>query len=201
MAVSTTARLGIYRWSEDTDPFNRAQMDISHANLEDVAAKYTRGSALPTPSSAWARSFFFNTSNSTLYFFDGTDVDGNWVAVNNFGGTILDVAYGGTSSNGVSTYAARADHVHALEDLGLGNYIPRSTVDSKGDLIAATGNSTVSKVAVGSNGSVLTADSSTATGVKWATAITNATTTDLTGIIFGNGAVISASQTIDGGTA
>lgn len=201
MSVSTTTRLGIFRWSEDTDPFNRAQMDISHANLEAVAAKYTRGSTLPTPSSAWEKSFFFNTETNILYYFSGVDVDGSWVAVNNFGGTTLDVAYAGVSSNGTSTFAARADHIHALQDLNLQDYILKSTVSAKGDIIAAIGNSTVLRLGAGTNGQVLTTDSSTQTGLKWATAVTNETTTNLTGVIFGNGATISSSPNLDGGTA
>jgi hypothetical protein len=201
MAVTTTTRLGIYRWSADTDPFNRAQMDISHANLEAVAARYTQGTVLPTPSSACERSFFFKTDTEVLYYFSGTDVDGNWVAVNNFGGTTQDVAYGGVSSNGTSPFASRADHIHGMQDLHLEDYILKNTLENKGDIIGATGNSSPLRLSVGSNGKILIADSTTATGLKWDTAVTTSTTTNLTGVIFGNGAVISASTTIDGGSA
>lgn len=47
--------------------------------------------------------------------------------------------------------------------------IPTSTVTAKGDLIAGTANNAVSRLAVGSNDQILVADSSTATGLKWAT--------------------------------
>jgi hypothetical protein len=47
--------------------------------------------------------------------------------------------------------------------------IAKSIVDAKGDLIAATAADTVARLAVGSNNQVLVADSSTATGLKWAT--------------------------------
>jgi hypothetical protein len=46
--------------------------------------------------------------------------------------------------------------------------IAKTIVDAKGDIIAATAADTVSRLAVGSNDQVLTADSSTATGLKWA---------------------------------
>ena len=57
--------------------------------------------------------------------------------------------------------------------------------DTKGDLIGATGADTFSKLAVGANNTVLTADSAEATGLKWATpssgGITLISTTALTG--------------------
>jgi len=63
--------------------------------------------------------------------------------------------------------------------------IAKTIVDAKGDIIAATAADTVSRLAVGANDTVLTADSSTATGLKWATAasggMTLISTTTLTG--------------------
>jgi hypothetical protein len=47
--------------------------------------------------------------------------------------------------------------------------IASTIVDAKGDIIAATAADTVARLAVGANDTVLTADSSTATGLKWAT--------------------------------
>lgn len=47
--------------------------------------------------------------------------------------------------------------------------IPATIVDAKGDIVVATAADTVARLAVGSNGQVLTADSTTATGLKWAT--------------------------------
>jgi hypothetical protein len=48
------------------------------------------------------------------------------------------------------------------------NAIQNAIVDAKGDLIAATANDTPARLAVGANGTVLTADSAEATGLKWA---------------------------------
>jgi hypothetical protein len=65
------------------------------------------------------------------------------------------------------------------------NAIQNTIVDAKGDLIAATAADTPARLAVGTNGQVLTADSTAATGLAWATAasggMTLLSTTTLTG--------------------
>jgi len=43
-----------------------------------------------------------------------------------------------------------------------------TAIDAKGDLVAGTGADTFARLAVGANDTVLTADSTTATGLKWA---------------------------------
>jgi len=53
------------------------------------------------------------------------------------------------------------------------NAIQNAIVDAKGDLIAATAADTPARLAVGTNGQVLTADSTAATGIKWATPATS----------------------------
>jgi hypothetical protein len=50
------------------------------------------------------------------------------------------------------------------------NAIQNAIVDAKGDLITATAADTPARLAVGTNGHILTADSTTATGLKWAAA-------------------------------
>jgi hypothetical protein len=47
------------------------------------------------------------------------------------------------------------------------NAIQNAIVDAKGDLIGATAADTPARLAVGANGTVLTADSAEATGLKW----------------------------------
>ena len=52
----------------------------------------------------------------------------------------------------------------------LSSYIPLSTFDAKGDLLVASADNTVAKLAVGTNGYILTANSSATNGVEWAAA-------------------------------
>ena len=49
-------------------------------------------------------------------------------------------------------------------------FIAPTLVDAKGDLLVASADNTVTRLAVGANDFVLTADSAEATGVKWAAA-------------------------------
>lgn len=49
------------------------------------------------------------------------------------------------------------------------NAIDTNAIDAKGDLLVGTADNTVGRLAVGTNGQYLSADSSTATGVKWST--------------------------------
>jgi hypothetical protein len=67
-------------------------------------------------------------------------------------------------------------------------FIPDSIVDAKGDIIAATAADTVARLAVGANDTVLTADSTTATGLKWASAAA------------GGGMTLLASGSLSGGS-
>lgn len=135
------------------------------------------------------------TTGQMLAKASGTDMDFVWTTPNpgdvtavnvtsplTGGGTGGDVTVGildGTTSNkgavqlststsSTSTsLAATASAVKSAYDLADGA-IAKSLVDAKGDIIAATADNTVSRLAVGTNGHVLTADSTAATGIKWA---------------------------------
>ena len=58
--------------------------------------------------------------------------------------------------------------VSTAQQAAIDGKVSASIVDTKGDLIAATANDTVARLPVGANGQVLTADSTQATGLKWA---------------------------------
>jgi len=63
----------------------------------------------------------------------------------------------GTGTHGHSDYITAASAINP------------TIVDAKGDIIAASAADTVARLAVGANDTVLTADSTAATGLKWAT--------------------------------
>ena len=58
--------------------------------------------------------------------------------------------------------------------------VQNSLVDAKGELLVASADNTITRLGAGTNTYVLTADSSEATGVKWAAA-TAGTVTSVTG--------------------
>ena len=76
--------------------------------------------------------------------------------------------------------------------------IQPTVVDAKGDLIVATAADTVSRLAVGSNDQVLTADSSTSTGLKWATAATPSTAANWTLVNSGGTLLTGSTTTVSG---
>ncbi len=55
-----------------------------------------------------------------------------------------------------------------LQGADLTDLVPQSVATAKGDILAATAANTVDNLPVGANGTVLTADSGEATGMKWA---------------------------------
>lgn len=54
-------------------------------------------------------------------------------------------------------------------------YLNQATIDAKGDLLVGTGNDAYARVAIGADGTVLTADSAQASGVSWAAGLPSQT--------------------------
>lgn len=75
--------------------------------------------------------------------------------------------------------------------------VQKDIVDAKGDLIVATSADAVSRLAVGTNNYVLTADSSEGTGLKWAAVPADATKMPLAGGTFTGSVTFEATNTFE----
>jgi len=80
-------------------------------------------------------------------------------------------ATNGTSITGFSPALAASDVIEIITftAFDVATAIPNSLFDAKGDILVATSADTPGKLTVGTNGYYLKADSSTATGLVWAT--------------------------------
>jgi hypothetical protein len=79
------------------------------------------------------------------------------------------------------------------------NAIQNSIVDAKGDLVAASAADTPARLAVGTNGQVLTADSTAATGLKWATPASGGKVLQVVNAIYGTDTTSTSSTFADTG--
>jgi len=96
------------------------------------------------------------TTGQILSKASNTDLDYAWIT--NDVGDITAVTAGTGISGGGTTGAVTITNSMA------------TAIDAKGDLIAGTGADTFDRLAIGTNGQVLTADSTASTGMKWAAA-------------------------------
>jgi len=103
---------------------------------------------------------------------DDTDLVKDGAAAMRTLGNSIDTSFvdlkGGTTGQ-VLAKASNTDLDYSWVAQDDSNAIQNAIVDAKGDLIAATAADTPARLAVGTNGQVLTADSTAATGIKWAT--------------------------------
>ena len=113
------------------------------------ASEAARNAAITSPQEG---QFAFTKDNNSLWYYTGSA----WAASGATGDIEGVTAGTGISGGGTSGTVTITNSM-------------ATAIDAKGDLVPGTGADTFSRLAVGANGTVLTADSAEATGLKWAT--------------------------------
>jgi len=119
------------------------------------------------------------TSGQILAKNSNTDMDFVWIA--NDQGDITEVTAGTGISGGGTSGAVTITNSMA------------TAIDAKGDLVAGTGADTFARLAVGSNGTYLQANSATATGLQWASITTGGLTAISTQSLSGSSTITFSS--------
>ena len=114
----------------------------------------------------WAGRVIWNSTAGELQVSNGSTFSSvsSSIALSSTTPEALGVAAAGTSGD-----ASRADHVHAMPSASSVGAIANSTVDAAGDLLVASADNTVTRLALGSNDAVLTVNTAGvgAAKVRW----------------------------------
>ncbi len=73
MAVSLTTRLGLHRWSADSDPWARSEFDGDNANLEDLVLIGLQGLNASRPAPGVQRRLYTAADSERVYIDDGDE--------------------------------------------------------------------------------------------------------------------------------
>jgi hypothetical protein len=137
----------------NTTNFNWETPDDTDLVKDGAAAIRTLGNSIDTS----MMDLKGGTTGQVLSKTSNTDMDFTWIA--NDQGDITEVQAG----SGISVSSGTGPIPIVTNTVA-------TAFDAKGDLIGGTGADTFSRLAVGTNGQILTADSTTSTGLKWAAA-------------------------------
>lgn len=181
MTVSLTTRLGIHRWSDDGDPWDREHFDADNAAIETLAIIGTQGTNAARPVAGVERRLYVATDTERVYIDDGDE----WYE-------LLILGTGGTVPGSVDFTGATAtrngDPIATTDDVGvvavaLGDHLADTTDAHDASAISLTPTGDVSATDVQAaiaelasekaTDAALTAHITDTTDAHAATAITN----------------------------
>jgi hypothetical protein len=165
------------RWNETTDKWEFTVDGSTYTELGAGGATVSQNApGTPSTGSIW---FDSDTAQTFIYY------DSQWIEIGASAGA---VAVSDTApSNPIAgqlwyksdTGAAYIRYDSYWVEIGAtSTNIILNTIDAKGDLLAGTADNTLSKLSVGTNGYVLGANSSTATGLEWVQVSSNPLTSN-----------------------
>lgn len=137
------------------------------------------------PSSPVAGQIWFNSNNAATYVY----YDSSWVEIGatGMGAIVSDTAPSSPivgqiwyNSSDAGTYIYYDGYWIEVGAAPFNTLI--NQIDAKGDLIVGTADNTISKLSAGTNGYVLAANSSTATGLEWTQVSSNPMTSNAAAI-------------------
>lgn len=137
------------------------------------------------PANAIGGQIWFNSSNAGTYIY----YDSQWIEIGATGlGAIVSDTAPASPLTGQIWYNSSDAGTYVYYDgywieIGAAPYNTLiSTIDAKGDLLVGTANDTISRLAAGTNGYVLAANSATATGLEWTQVSSNPMTSNAAAI-------------------
>lgn len=158
----TTAGVGTITLSDDAGTTYRNVMEWTRSGAAVATIKYGN-----------------STNNPTHTFYGAVTINGNLtLGTDNFITLDLHSSSAATPAAGNLAIYAKADKkLYIKDDAGLETNLAHPPVatdtiwDAKGDLAAGTGADAASKLSVGTDGQILSADSTQSTGLKWVTLV------------------------------
>ena len=152
------------RWNESSDLWEYTNDGSSYSRI---------GSALMTvsdtpPASPYTGDLWFESDSGITF----VRYDSHWIEIGASGiGAVTSDSPPSSPANGQIWFESDTNQLHVYYS---GNWIQvggsatvLGTIDAKGDLLVGTANDTVTRLGAGTNGSVLSANSATASGLEW----------------------------------
>ncbi len=164
---------------------NASTSNVVSATTAGISGGFTSGSPVPAASPAINDYYLIVTTGSASYTPTGgapilNVIVGDYILVSSGVWTILRIgpvagAYATTTTAGLVQLATSAQAIAGTDPnlaltpfTGACSYVPKNVYTGKGQVVAGTGTSSFLALASGTDGYVLTSDSSCANGIKWA---------------------------------